>query len=111
MIDFGKYFRQRLIHRQANLPIEQRRKEYREYIDDGFSEHAATSLSQYHPLDDDVAFRRFAWWMIGACVVALTILFLPIREANSAEVTLIDCMNGQVIAFDDGSRSSGELGG
>lgn len=116
MQDHGHEHRQRLIHRQANLPGAQRKRDYQRYIEEGMSEHLAANLSQYHPVEE-----WDTWW--GRLTVAIgwmTVVGMLLILANSAyavvdarwqsagrldgEAAMIDCLNGKSVEFSDGTR-------
>jgi hypothetical protein len=85
---------------------------YRRLIKDGYSEHAAQTLSGHHPLDEwDHFFKRFAWFMIIGCSAVLLALYANASNANMdlpdykrTEAALIHCLNGGIIKLDSGEE-------
>jgi hypothetical protein len=99
--------RQWIIH-GPDAPVQM----YRRLIKDGYSEHAAQTLSGHHPLDEwDAFFKRFAWFMIVGCSAILLALYANASTANMdipdykrTEAALVTCLNGGTIRFDNGDE-------
>ncbi len=109
MKDYAMNDRQRLI---SSAEEKEGRTHFRRLVERGLSEHDASQMSGYHPLQewDNILGIIGIWALVAVAVAALMVLSdtafasMSLPEMTRLEAMVAGCLNGGEIRFDDGSR-------